>query len=345
MAPMSFLRAPYDGRASSPDMTATAEAAVVMSPELALVDPALRAVALEQLEAVAIGPTSFAARASRRAAAGAAARQRDADDSRVRVDRGGRRHHYVLAASLLANVFLIGIIVSGFPSRSSSVAHERTAASTPSVDAAAAGADGVVATESTAQSGAGAGVFVPALRASGVTTTTRPSDPRDSEPPVERAASTAPRSAGAAPGAARAATRALVERPATVPVGGTVGRTVPRANDARNRPSTNPGLASGAAAATARLTRSRERAERDVLEFIRRSSALRRFVDPSTKLVKANVSVQCTPTTGRVAVSRSSAFTCHVWQQPRPRSTGATVVYAARKGSQYAITLRAAGTP
>src|SRR5829696_3256664 len=200
MAPMSFLRAPYDGRASQPDMTATAEAAVVMSPELALVDPALRAVALEQLEAVGVRPTSFAARASRRAAAGATARQLDADDSRVRVDRRGRRHHYVLAASLLANVFLIGIIVSGFPSRSSSVAHERTAAPTPSVDAAAAGADGVIATESTAQPGAGAGVFVPALRPSGVTTT-RPSDPRDSKP-VERAASTARSAAGAAPGAA-----------------------------------------------------------------------------------------------------------------------------------------------
>jgi hypothetical protein len=93
------------------------------------------------------------------------------------------------------------------------------------------------------------------------------------------------------------------------------------------------------------VTKSRERAERDVLEFVRRSGALRRFVDPSTRLVKANVSVQCTPTDGRVGASRSSAFTCHLWQQPRPRSTGATVVYTARKGSRYAVTVRTPGTP
>jgi len=128
-------------------------------------------------------------------------------------------------------------------------------------------------------------------------------------------------------------------------VGGAERRTAPRADDARHRPAAARPVAPATTAAPVRVTRSRERAERDVLEFIRRSSALRRFVDPSTKLVKANVSVQCTPTTGRVAVSRSSAFTCHLWQQPRPRSTGATVVYAARKGSQYAITLRTARTP
>jgi hypothetical protein len=331
---MRLLRKSLERRLSSPDVETPPE---VVSPELALVDPTLRDLALKQLDAPAAGAPT-AAVGTGRAPDSIAGHERAGGDLRTRAGRGRRIRNYVLAASLLANLFLIGIVVSGFLSSSSSVAREGGApASTRSVDA---------ATASTASLDATAAAFAPPATWSGLATTTtaRPSTQRRSPPPVDRVVSGA-RTAVRAPRAARAAKPAVKGRAVTRPARGAVRRTVPRANDARPRPSAGPRLATTTAAAPMRVTRSRERAERDVLEFIRRSGELRRFVDSSTRLVRANVSVRCTPASGPLGASRASAFTCRVWQQPRPRSTGATVDYAARSGSRYAVTVRAPGAP
>jgi len=86
-------------------------------------------------------------------------------------------------------------------------------------------------------------------------------------------------------------------------------------------------------------TATQDVAERHVLDFVPRNSRLKRFVDPLTTLLRPNVTVHCTPKRAAGTAIRAGAFTCLVWHQPELPSTGATVLYRARPGGRFSISV------
>jgi hypothetical protein len=65
--------------------------------------------------------------------------------------------------------------------------------------------------------------------------------------------------------------------------------------------------------------------ERKLLLLAPRHRVLRRFVDRATGLVKRNVAAHCSRFRGHVR-HRRQHFLCRVWVQPRPSSSGVSVV-------------------
>lgn len=84
-------------------------------------------------------------------------------------------------------------------------------------------------------------------------------------------------------------------------------------------------------------------AERAVLEFVRRSGHLPQFVDASTRLIKSNVAAMCTPRDAAPGETRADTFTCRVWQQPRPPSSGANLVFHLQSIHAFSVRVASVG--
>jgi hypothetical protein len=298
-------------------MESPAGAPFVISPELVLVDPELRAVALRELERSTFvsgerfgRPLEEVPRASMSTLRGAAAP--DAEDPSTTMAQEaplslrqaggatGLLRMYVLRVSLFMNLFLLALFLASPPWSP---------------------------LQSLISSGNGDQANLEGL---------------PSRPPDQPAAVPAPRADNAAThtgkghlgvgggGRVRQGGAPRVARPSAA----THPRDVARAMSVQSLPTQ---LAEHALPTTRQATTTSEAAEHRVLEFIRQSGALRQFIDPLTRLVKTNVGVRCTPTMGRLGVSRASSFACVVWQHPRPMSTGVSLLYRARPGDRFSI--------
>jgi hypothetical protein len=86
-------------------------------------------------------------------------------------------------------------------------------------------------------------------------------------------------------------------------------------------------VATAIAARKAEAAARRDRAiERKLLLFAPGKRALRRFVDSTTGLVKQNVAARCTRLRGTHHRHMRHRFLCRVWRQPKPASSGISVV-------------------
>jgi hypothetical protein len=66
--------------------------------------------------------------------------------------------------------------------------------------------------------------------------------------------------------------------------------------------------------------------ERKLLLFAPGKKALRRFIDRTTGLVKQNVAARCTRLRATHHRHMRHRFLCRVWRQPKPASSGISVV-------------------
>jgi hypothetical protein len=265
---------------SSPDAT------LLISPELVLVDPELRALALVELDQ----PTSANSdrlTGSNGASSAAANKQAEAiADSVPKAFRAHaprtRRMRTALGVSLVVNLVLLAALT--VPSLQA-----LPAKALPSL------ADWVSGNRNPA-------VAVDPVGSEHSTASTTPSN-------VQRNASSGSRS-----------------------------RPTPSARRAKEHPLSNQGRAGGTVTTTATGGRrrtttaapSRMIAERHVLAFLARASALPQFLDPETKLVRANVAVRCITARPSGTVSQASAFECWIWQQPGSPSSGVKLLYRIR---------------
>ena len=282
-------------------MGTSADAAFLISPELALVDPQLRASALAELDEAAFW--------NARVTAASAGRSTDAGDeakaigARVggafpaKLPRRPRRRTRVLAMSLLVNAALLGYLLTQSPQPLPSFAADEGAAQIQS-------------------SAAFAPTDPAASRLSG-TSSKLDGNPRGSSESLPDRISQ--------PSAPTSTTDSVASTRSQAP------RTNAKPQSSRSKPARR--------ARTAGPITSRVVAERNVLSFLVRGAALRQFLDPVTKLVRANVAVRCVPASSSSTgtAGRSSTFECQVWKQPGLPSSGATVLYRARPRGGHSI--------
>jgi hypothetical protein len=107
-------------------------------------------------------------------------------------------------------------------------------------------------------------------------------------------------------------------------------------------PSRRPGTHYDVRYTTAHGTRARHKhvhgaaaraVEHRLLLVASRSKLLARFVDRTTGLVKRNVTAHCELMRHR----RPSRYACEVWQQPRPSSSGVTVICRTSRHKRFLV--------
>jgi hypothetical protein len=310
-----FVVTPEPVLADTRFVESPANASFVISPELVLVDPELRAVALRELErSTFVSGERFGRaleevpRASMSTLRGVAAPDaEDPSDTMAQATLSLRQaggatdllRRYALRVSLFVNLFLLGLFLASPPWSP---------------------------LQSLISSGNGD-------QANLEGSPSRPPD-QPAAVPAPRADSTATHMDSQLGVGGGGRVRQVGAPRAARPSAATHPRDVARAMSVQSLPTR---LAEHALPTTRQPTTTSEAAEHRVLEFIRHSGALRQFIDPLTKLVKTNVVVRCTPTMGRLGVSRAGSFACVVWQHPRPMSTGVSVVYRARPGDRFSI--------
>ncbi len=292
-------------------MGSSADAALVISPELVLVDPELARAIAELDKPTYSNLPEFTARSGGRSADAADEAERLAacvvKASRAELPRPRRIQIYALGMGLLVNAVLLGVLIAQSPQHLSSSAAQESAASST-------------------QSKAPASTAYPAASGRSRTSTSTKSNAKrqarsDSELPSPAAQESAARIRHSRAPAATAPSAVLRRR------GTSTGS------------STEAQVSSGSEPARRPHPASRVVAERNVLTFLVRAAPVRQLLDPVTKLVRANVAVRCVPasSSGSGAVGRTTAFECQVWEQPGLPSSGVTVLYRVRARGGHSI--------